>query len=94
MHAFNWSYASNKSSFIKLWLAYYWRSAHGGKDLFLSEIKAKYKFSKNKKETIDGTVSLHAAGIQFEFKNGEIMKLTAPYPRIYKLQSNNLKNNL
>ena len=67
---------------------------YGGKDLFLSEIKAKYKFSKNKKEkTLMGRLALHAAGIQFEFKNGEIMKLTAPYPKDLQVAIQQLKKN-
>ena len=67
---------------------------YGGKDLFLSEIKAKYKFSKNKKEKpLMGRLALHAAGIQFEFKNGEIMKLTAPYPKDLQVAIQQLKKN-
>ena len=67
---------------------------YGGKDLFLSEIKRNYKFSKNKKEKpLMGRLALHAAGIQFEFKNGNIMNLTAPYPRDLQAAIQQLKKN-
>lgn len=67
---------------------------YGGKNLFLSEIKTNYKFSKNKKEKpLMGRLALHAADIQFEFKNGEIMKLTAPYPKDLQAAIQQLKKN-
>ena len=40
-----------------------------------------------------GRLALHAAGIQFEFKNGEIMKLTAPYPKDLQAAIQQLKKN-
>ena len=67
---------------------------YGGKNLFLSEIKTNYKFSKNKKENpLMARLALHAAGIQFEFRNGEIMKLTAPYPKDLQAAIQQLKKN-
>ena len=51
---------------------------YGGKNLFLSEIKKNYKVSKNEEEQpLMGRLALHAAGIQFEDKDGERVTYSA-----------------
>lgn len=67
---------------------------YGGKNLFLSEIKKNYKTSKNKEEQpLMGRLALHAAGIQFEDRDGKIMKLTAPYPKDLQAAIRQLEKN-
>ena len=57
-------------------------STYGGKQLFLSSIKKKYKISKNAEEKpLLSRLALHAAGIHFIDRKGQIMKLKAPYPK-------------
>ncbi len=67
---------------------------YGGKNLFLSEIKNNYKLSKNEEEKpLMGRLALHAVAIQFEDRNGEIMKLTAPYPKDLQAAIRQLEKN-
>ena len=67
---------------------------YGGKNLFLSEIKKSYKLSKNKEEKpMMSRLALHAVGIEFEDRNGEIIKLTAPYPKDLQVAIRQLKIN-
>ena len=56
--------------------------------------KKNYKASKNDEEKpLMGRLALHAAGIQFKDINGEIMKLTAPYPKDLQAAIRQLEKN-
>ncbi|SOE22252.1 23S rRNA pseudouridine955/2504/2580 synthase [Spirosomataceae bacterium TFI 002] len=55
---------------------------YGGADIFLSKIKRNFNLKENDDELpLIKRVALHAYEIQFKDLNGEVLKITAPYPK-------------
>jgi len=55
---------------------------YGGPEIYLSEIKRKFKLAKATEELpLISRVALHARALNFELMNGERMNVEAPYPK-------------
>lgn len=55
---------------------------YGGEDIYLSKIKRNFNLKQNDDELpLIKRVALHAYEIQFKDLNGEVLKITAPYPK-------------
>ena len=67
---------------------------YGGKDLYLSQIKWKYKLSKAQEEQpLIKRVALHAFQLSFKELNGDEILAEAPYPKDLKALHNQLEKN-
>ncbi len=67
---------------------------YGGKDLYLSQIKWKYKLGKEQEEQpLIKRVALHAFQLAFKDINGEEILAEAPYPKDLKALHNQLEKN-
>ncbi len=55
---------------------------YGGKVPYLSELKSKFKLNKTGEESpLIHRVALHASGLKFQSMGGEILDISAPYPK-------------
>ncbi len=59
---------------------------YGGKPFFLSEIKRKFRTSKNEEELpMMDRAALHARALRFEYPEGKTLEVIAPYPKDYEI---------
>lgn len=69
-------------------------ATYGGPPIFLSDIKRRYKPSKNNtEETLIKRFALHSKKIQFLGLNGDAIEVEAPYPKDFKALLNQLERN-
>jgi 23S rRNA pseudouridine955/2504/2580 synthase len=69
--------------------------AYGGKDLYLSTIKKKYKPKVEKEERpLLARVGLHAYSLKFKDLKGNIQVIACPYPKDFQTVLNQLEKNL
>ncbi|MFY0689568.1 MAG: RluA family pseudouridine synthase [Cyclobacteriaceae bacterium] len=67
---------------------------YGGLPIYLSHFKRKFKIAKFEEEQpIMRRMSLHASGLHFPKENGEILKITAPYPKDFHVTIRQLEKN-
>jgi 23S rRNA pseudouridine955/2504/2580 synthase len=67
---------------------------YGGEEIFLSEIKRKFKLAKDVEEQpLISRVALHARGLNFALMNGERQLVEAPYPKDMAALIRQLENN-
>ncbi len=67
---------------------------YGGKDLFLSAIKKKYRPKlENEERPIMARVALHAFSLEFQELNGNFRHIDCPYPKDFRTVVNQLEKN-
>ncbi|MDQ3394076.1 MAG: pseudouridine synthase [Bacteroidota bacterium] len=67
---------------------------YGGKPFFLSSVKKKFNLKKDTEELpLFRRVALHANALSFTLMNGEVVEITAPYPKDFQILINQLEKN-
>src|SRR6218665_500790 len=65
---------------------------YGGRPFLLSEVKKKFKLKKDAEETpLTQRMALHAYSIAFEDLNGDLISVSAPYPKDFRAVMNQLR---